>query len=95
MPSLWTILCYLFFPPKFIYRIKRIRWLFKSLGKVLQGCEEDPLPRDLLARGLWYAKRLYGMYLLYRLMVDSYDVRKKERGGKGVLLRIKKTNRIE
>lgn len=82
MPSLWDILCYLCFPPKFIYRIKGIHWLFKSPGKVLQGCEEDPLPRDLLVRGLWYAKRLYGMYLLYCLMVDSYDVRKRE-GGRG------------
>lgn len=39
----------------------------KSLGNALQGCEENPPPRDLLARGLWYAKRLYAMYLLYRL----------------------------
>lgn len=76
MPNIWTILCFLFLPPKLIYRIKIIRWLFKSLGNALQGCEEDPIPRDLLARGFWYAKRLYGMFLLYRLLVDHYDVRK-------------------
>lgn len=35
----------------------------------------------MLARDLWYAKLLYAMYLLYRLMIDRYDVRKKEREG--------------
>lgn len=73
MPSLWTILCYLFLTPKFIYRMKLIPWLFQFLGKALSGCKEAPPPRDLLERWIWYTRRIYAVYLLYRLLMDRYD----------------------
>lgn len=93
MPSLWTILCYIFGLHKFIYRLKLIRWLFKSLGNALQGCEEDPLPKDWLERFIWYKKRFYAFFLLYRLMMNAYDVRNKAKEinnrGKGPSLKNK------
>lgn len=79
MPSLWTILCYIFDPHKFIYRLKLIRWLFKSLVNALQGCEEDPLPKDWFERFCWYKKRFYAFLLLYRLMMDVYDKAKEKK----------------
>lgn len=89
MPSLWTILCYIFGLHKFIYRLKFIRWLFKSLGNALQGCEEAPLPKDWLERLIWYKKCFYAFYKLYGIMIKYYDydvpnkLKEKNKRGKG------------
>ncbi|PPD92171.1 hypothetical protein GOBAR_DD10891 [Gossypium barbadense] len=59
---------------RFVPRLKLIRWLFKSLRNALQGCEEDPLLKNWLEIFFWYKKCFYAFLLLYRLMMDVYDV---------------------
>lgn len=92
MPNIWTILCYLFLPPKFIYRIEIFRLLCKSLGNALQGCEEDPIPRDLLARG--GGMRNAFMLCIYCTACWWTVMMFGRKEGSGAI-RIKKTNRIK
>lgn len=49
---------------------------FKELGKALQACEEDP--ERLLIKALGYTRPISRFFWLYRLLMDRYDLRKKE-----------------
>lgn len=64
---------------RLIYRLTLIRIVLQALPKVCRGSVERPLPRGFVNRIVFVITQFFGFLSIYRMLVNIYDLRKKEK----------------
>ena len=55
----------------FLYRYRLLRWFWNSRKEAFKGCALTPIPGEFWKRQIWYKNRLYGLFLIYRYLLDK------------------------
>lgn len=72
--SNWELMILLLGLENWVYRIKLIRWLVRCVPLVFRGCNEFPVPKRIYQRILWYTRRFFGLFRLYKWMMDHHHL---------------------